>query len=272
MFLFVVVILVVAFVLGPAGWVAAVVGVLVIMLIRFVVGVLSHRMTIYARRMAAQSRNVVAESPLNDDRPDVLYLRCFSADALKSTLTPVLTTEEEDLKRAVRPLGDLVAIGQPGESLPPLGAARHYCARDENWQNSVCERMRVAPLVIIRAGYGDGLLWECEQAFRMLAPSQIVILVLDIRATEYKRFAAAMHSRLGIVLPAIPGFSVLGSLRDYKSGPSKVTPGFIVFSEGWHGQFVRIRLGVFKLPVRLLVKPFRNALGPVFAAHRVSGR
>ena len=59
------------------------------------------------------------------------------------------SNEEEDLAEAVRPIGDLVAVGQPGEPLPLPGAARMYWTNDE-WQDAVLKRMREAPLVIIR--------------------------------------------------------------------------------------------------------------------------
>ena len=61
--------------------------------------------------------------------------------------------------------------------------------------------MRSARLVIIRAGQGDHLLWECEQASSMLSPHQLVFLILDIRADEYNNFATTIHARLGLYYP-----------------------------------------------------------------------
>ncbi len=117
------------------------------------------------RQVAARVRNTGTASPLRDQRPDVLYLRSFGMDAstMRRKLMAGLSTEEEDLAEAVRPLGDLIAIGRPGEPLPLPGAARMYCSNDE-WKDAVVARMREASLVIIRAGQGEGLLWECEQA------------------------------------------------------------------------------------------------------------
>lgn len=120
------------------------------------------------RKQAARGFAQSAESPLRDSRADVLYLRCFRADA--STPLKVLvsgfTTEEEDLADTVKPLGDLIAVGQPGESLPLPSATRMYCSNEE-WQGAVLERMRVAPLVVLRAGAGAGLLWECQRGFNL---------------------------------------------------------------------------------------------------------
>jgi hypothetical protein len=217
-----------------------------------------------ARRVAARARNVGAKSPLHDDRPDVLYLRCFHADeSWWPNVVVRLTTAEEDLATALHPF-DLMAIGQPGDFLPLPGAARLYCTADE-WRPTVCQRMRVAPLVILRAGEGEGLLWECEQAFTMLSPDRLVILVLEIRRVEYEHFAAAIRSRVGVVLPTIPCVSIL--LTQFDDRQCKA--GFIMFSDGWRAQFVPLPYNFVLFGYRGLVKPSRKALRPVFAAHGV---
>jgi hypothetical protein len=85
-----------------------------------------------------------AERIVADSNPDVLYLRAFRSDP--STAKRVfwssfvalcgvggLTTEEEQLRDVLRPFGDLVAIGKPGEDLPTPGAARIYVS-DEEWK------------------------------------------------------------------------------------------------------------------------------------------
>ncbi len=98
----------------------------------------------------------------------VLYLRSFQADASPvkhfashRTLTGLsvvqmlsgLTTPEEELRNAIRPIGPLVAVGQPGEKLPKPGATRLY-AGDEAWRGLVSRRMISAKLVVFRAGHG----------------------------------------------------------------------------------------------------------------------
>jgi len=78
------------------------------------------------RQHQARARMMSAKGPLDDGRPDVLYLRAFSSDpsAFGALRTTGLSTEEEDLAAAVRPLGDLVTVGRPGETLPTPGGAR----------------------------------------------------------------------------------------------------------------------------------------------------
>ena len=77
-----------------------------------------------------------AQSIIGDSKPDVLYLRAFETDSsvlrfvgwsfLLPRLIAGVITEEEQLRDVLRPFGDLVAIGRPGEKLPTPGAARLY--------------------------------------------------------------------------------------------------------------------------------------------------
>jgi len=53
---------------------------------------------------------------------------------------------------ALRPFGDLIAIGKPNV-LPNPGAARIY-ASDEEWMDVVKRQMQTAQIVVIRAGSG----------------------------------------------------------------------------------------------------------------------
>ena len=71
-------------------------------------------------------------------------------------------------------------------------------------------------------------------------------------------------------MPAIPRYSIWRGLWNFLNNPNHVKPGFIVFSEGWRVQFVHIRHKLLApTKFRVLVKPFRKALHPVFAAHGV---
>ena len=65
-------------------------------------------------------------------------------------------TQEEPLADELGPIGDFVAIGQPGEELPTPGAMRIY-ASDAEWKEIVKAQMRIARLVIMRAGIGENL-------------------------------------------------------------------------------------------------------------------
>ena len=242
---------------GPDDNPVAFLGVLVM-----IVGIFVH---FRGRQHAARARAQGPQSPLSDAKPDVLYLRAFRTDPSSKlkVLQSGLTTEEEQLADVLRPFGDLIAIGQPGEPLPIPGATRMY-ASDSEWKALVLDRMRSAPLVVIRAGTGAGLLWEFGQAFDGLKPERVLVLVLDIAVREYAEFSDQVKTRFGLSLPALEPFSALNALIDYRKNPSKVRPGFIRVSSGWSPEFLPMPPTVITTGYNDLKKSFNLALRPVF--------
>jgi hypothetical protein len=222
------------------------------------------------RQKAARARAVGPQSPLTDTKPDVLYLRSFSADpsSVFKILQSGFTDEEEQLADVLRPFGDLIAIGRPGERLPLPGATRMYVS-DADWQRVVLERMRVAPLVVIRAGTGEGLLWELGQAVRTLNPENILILVLNITADDYGAFARRIQRDVGLHLPTLERFGILNTLVDLRDNSSKIRPGFVTFSRGWTSEFLPMPSTIVRTGYNDLRKSFSVALRPVFERYGV---
>jgi hypothetical protein len=149
-----------------------------------------------------------AERTVTDSYPHVLYLRAFRSD--ESTRGYVFPkaffrlwappTLEEQLADALRPLGYLIAVGQPGEGLPKPGAARIY-ASDDEWKDVVKRQMQAALLVTIRAGVGENLLWEAKEAIETLNPQKVLIFVFSMKAKHYKSFRTRVTQILGVSLP-----------------------------------------------------------------------
>ena len=164
-----------------------------------------------------------------------------------------LATEEEQLAEVLRPFGDLVAIGQPGEALPKPGAA-HIYASDEEWKDVVKGQMEAARLVVIRAGVGENLLWELKQAVEILDSQKLLILVLNMKVKYYDSFCTKADLVLGKSLPA--GFIVERFRR---------VSGFIAFASDWTPIFLPRRGPYFRKSV---FKPYQRlfmfALKPVF--------
>ncbi len=205
------------------------------------------------------SDKAMAEEVLHDTKPDVLYLRAFKADPtmykkiFSAVLTPNLvsglTTEEEQLREAVAPFGDLVAIGKPGEGLPTPGAARLY-ASNEEWQEIVTEKMREATLVIIRAGEGSGLYWELTQAFNIVDPQKLLILVMGLKKQEYNSFSLQAQSIFGVAFPTVKKMK-------------KVV--FIRFSKDWIPEVLVPKIPYFRRSAyRPLGRIFKYGLAPVY--------
>src|SRR5262249_39194073 len=158
-----------------------------------------------------------------------------------------------------------------GERLPLPGAARMY-ASDAEWKDVVLDRMRVASLVVIRAGTGPGLLWELGQAFTTLSPERVLILVANMTTAEYRAFADRMRVAFRVALPAVGACSLLRTVIDYWENPSKVTPGFVRFSDGWSAEFLPLPLTLVRLGYNDLVKTYNRALRPVFETHGIAWR
>jgi len=250
---------------GPDDNPVAFVGVFVM-----IAGIVVH---FRGRQHAARARAQGPQSPFSESKPNVLYLRSFRTDPSSNfkVLQSGLSTEEEQLADVLRPFGDLIAIGRPGESLPIPGAARMY-ASDSEWKSLVLDRMRSAPLVVIRAGKGAGLLWEFGQVIEVLKPERVLVLVLDIAVREYAEFADQVKTNFGLSLPALEPFSLLNALIDYRKSPSKVQPGFIRFSNGWIPEFLQMPSTVITFGYNDLKKSFNLALRPVFEENGLTWR
>lgn len=162
----------------------------------------------------------------SDRRAPVLYLRPFAADALVSV-------EERTLARIMeKEVGPLVAVGEPGDALPPLGAARFYerdfAACGGNWQVFVRHLLLRARLVLVVPGETLGLAWEMAQCREVLAPHQVVVLVRG-DAKIYDAFRATA-GKAGVALPQVDPrrFEWLGE-TDFV--------GLVAFGPDWTAQF-----------------------------------
>jgi len=139
-----------------------------------------------------------AESRLKaDQRLPVLYLRSFLADRMLPERWHELLllvfrwteTAESDLARALRPIGPLIAVGRPGEILPPVGAARLYVDH-ENWQQTVAELSKLAQLIVLRIGKTEGFSWEWKFVRENCDPQKVLIYLPPSDSDLYREFAS----------------------------------------------------------------------------------
>ena len=205
-----------------------------------------------------------APTVLAGSGPQVLYLRPFRSDAstLRYVLQSLLTarmisgmiTEEEQLRDAIQPFGDLVAIGRPGEKLPLPGAARIY-ASDEEWKSVVDQHMTSSRLVIIRAGSGQGLLWEMREAIKKVESRRLLFLILHMKGKDYESFRQQAALSLDIVLPPV---------REVKRLLFQVS-GLVAFTHDGKPIFLPLRSPLFRRSVlKPMVPMFQFTLRPVF--------
>lgn len=225
-------------------------------------------------------------------RPPVLYLRSFDHDALFETPGPGIrsavfgsrTSYIEELTTAVRPFGDMVAIGNPTDSLPGLGPSHVYVPPQPAperqhgqlalWQSEVLRLMHSCPLVLISAGHGNGLRWEFEQVTSLLPPQRLVVLVPLSRA-GYQRFREQTGPYFRSGLPDDP------RKRDTypRQEGEKPIHGLIYFDQDWTPHFVEFKdhalaqLHLGRIAIRPSMREMRNrlihALYPVFRNNQV---
>jgi hypothetical protein len=212
------------------------------------------------------SNKVSADLIINDSMPHVLYLRSFKADSSiwKSSLSMLwwanfikgigngMMTDEEQLKDVLRPFGELIAIGHPGEPLPIPGASRMYAS--DNWKEIVRSQMQKANLVVIRGGIGDGLFWEFGQALEILNPEKLLIL-LHLGKKQYECFRQEVDRRYKISLPGTATIKRWG----------RPIRGLFSFSDAWVPTFLPLRAPFLR---RIGYKSYRRiykfALKPIY--------
>ncbi len=153
----------------------------------------SQRLAAAKQHMALSADAVLSADP----RPTALYLRSFAADAkpgpyqysasfkrwgVFGVLRPGYWIERRDLSfeevicRGIARVGPVVAIGEPGEPLPKLGAARKYVAHGD-WQTEVARLMARCRIVCLVVGTSDGLLWEFRHIVAQGDPRRVLLLI-----------------------------------------------------------------------------------------------
>lgn len=220
---------------------------------------------LWGRKLRRRSADPVLSG---DQRAPVLYLRSFKDDDITSRPIrepglPISFTEEEYLVDVLKDFGPCIAIGQPGESLPDLGASRIYVA-DDAWQDKVRELLNSSKLVVLRAGKTPNFLWEVEQSILSGRPQSILILIPRMK-NMYSQFRNLVNRYFPKSLPENIGdpdlFLGIASLH-----------GYIYFDEDWTAHFTEFR---FRIPFwqRRMAYPIKyvmqTSLAPIYERFRM---
>ena len=206
------------------------------------------------RHLATFADDVLAK----DSRPAILYLRSFADDE-------AVYREEEEFVQVLNTWGPVVAIGRPGESLPPLGASRFYVA-DSDWQAFVSNLMRKSRLVFILAGKTPGLTWELQECRALIEPQRLIVIVPRDR-TAYETFRTTAKAATDLKLPEFP-------VPPERERHACRWLGVIMFNADWVASYVPVRIPerkeyaayeAFGAEYAWRAK-FRNVLHPVASA------
>jgi hypothetical protein len=188
------------------------------------------------RRARRHSLQNVDETLKRDRRPPVLYLRSFVDDRLKMSARTANGrvwlerfsphTFEEVVCDHLWRYGPVVAIGMPGDRLPPLGAVRDYFEGDP-WRNGVVELMETAAVIVVALGRTEGLQWELKRLAELNLLARTIVVVPPVKPTEVNRRWATLLSA------AVPTASMLPTAIDLKHTLA------VVFSEDARHRLVR---------------------------------
>ena len=109
---------------------------------------------------------------------------------------------EQTAASVLSSLGPVIAIGRPGESLPPPGAARLWLSNEE-WRSRVSELLSRCVRVVMILGDikgEDGLAWEVDAIFRLTEPAKVILIVPPVPEnavrTRWEKYRARSYGRL----------------------------------------------------------------------------
>ncbi len=202
------------------------------------------------RLASADAQEVIKDS----SEPIVLFLRPFSQDRSSPLLNIFVprvnsgNSTEESFNDVFHNVGPMVAIGQPGEALVTLGAARLY-VEDKDWKRSVVDLMKRARIVIISVSHSNGVKWETQTAIKTLQPRQLLYFFppcmrMSAANQLYQMFREDVQPYLDISLPESIGRA-----------------NFLYFDEGWNP----LLLGPIERPILWI--PYINNI-PTTRIHR----
>lgn len=160
---------------------------------------------------------LIGEHILADDhRPPIVYLRSFNGESRENRFISYLRAaftgnqiagnvpawgpvEQYLLEQFFSIIGPYIAIGQPDEPIPHMGASRIY-VEENHWHQRVIDLLQQSRLVILRSGGSPGLQWELDQLIKNVPPTKI-LLILTGRGKDYQAFRKWTNARFPKQLP-----------------------------------------------------------------------
>jgi len=167
-----------------------------------------------------------------------------------------LTTEEEQYARVLNRIGPFVAIGDPREGLPDLGATRIYVG-DGDWQRRVEALLDGARLIVLRLSATEGLLWELRTVIARNDPGKLLVLVPG-PPENYPLLRQQANEWLPQPLPP-------SLLRGKSFKRLSTVVALVRFRPDWLPEFLPIRVNYLRGSLSAPLAPHRQlTLRPVF--------
>jgi hypothetical protein len=178
-----------------------------------------------------------------DPRKPVLFLRSFATDqdddlyAGQSVIGGMAL--EPRLARHFSAFGPFVAIGDPRDAVPKLGAARARRS-DDAWQETIIEWMATSQLIVLVAGATKSVLWELGQCIANGHVAKLIVLFDEpVPWDNVQRLDHVRHAFRGtsweLGLRAIQSVSQLRAMRFSPDGTvSTVVSATVHYTEATH--------------------------------------
>lgn len=204
-----------------AGYQILILGLIPALLISFLIGLtfegvivrlISYPVSIIIFKLYYDFKRYLAADVITvlnkDNRPPVLYLRSFTDDRSVLPADSIrFKTYEQVLADAAQKSGPFVAIGDPREEMPELGAARMYTG--DEWKDVVIKFMEASQIVIMQVGGSEGLLWEVQQVVSRISPDKFILcLPIDVNRTGYaqEQYNLFRKNTTGVFPKPLPEF------------------------------------------------------------------
>ncbi|HEX3684028.1 MAG TPA: hypothetical protein VHU83_15965 [Bryobacteraceae bacterium] len=185
-----------------------------------------------------------------DDRAPVLYLRSVESDRdarFNWFFFYLPRTAIEKLVGSMRKIAPVIAVGEPGESIPHAGPLTIYLDAS-TWESGVADLIQKARFLIFRAEFSWCVARELYLAKLLLPPTKILFWFPDVKDTSFLEFAQKIQSYL-------PCGSV----------PNASLVRFVYFNAEWQPQIVRetwlSRLFGYTVTLWISLSPFLEDLG-----------
>jgi hypothetical protein len=132
-----------------------------------------------------------------DGRPPIVFLRAFDQDAQKlkaHSIDPFVRfpagcgearTLDELLLENASVYGPVIAIGDPRDPTPPLGAARIFVPGEGNeWQHVVTSLLGASSAVVMCPSTSEGVKWELDLISDAIGRLKVIFLANPLLSTE----------------------------------------------------------------------------------------
>jgi hypothetical protein len=202
-----------------------------------------------------------------DSRPHVLLLRPFRTDyrATFSFFT-AFSSAEDTIVPILEEIGPVISVGRPGEVLPPSGAARLYVP-NEDWQEVVNHLMTSSRVVVLllfshvpleKTSHLSGFTWEINQAFKLLQPQQLLLMLQAIPCSAKKVVIEKNKAYFELLQQCL---EVINRKLPQSLSTEESEAGFIYFTQDWIPQVLRVNQYLNAWKYASTMRPFFQALG-----------